>query len=411
MIRRLVFGYVACVALFALVASVLALRDHYVVPYSDDWRIADDLFQKPLAEWVLTDQAGHRIPVTLLLFYLDYELLGGRMHLLVIGSLLFAWAALGVLAFGLREAGRSPDPVSRVAFAFAAFTLFWAGSLHDFVWGMNQGSLLGVLWLVVALVMAARHAARGPAGGATALVAAGLAAFFASFSHGMGAATWVALLAVAVAGRFSARAVAGLTASGLLTLALYARGLQNIPGGSPGYYVTQILQRGVDLLGFACSFVGAPAQQVLQALGAVEPQAGVALSTGTGAIGAVAAVAFGVWVRRNPTRCGARGLIATGLMAFAFAGGALVGLNRIFFGPEHALAPRFVTWASLFWIGGALALSSFFARPVGRRVELAYVACVAVLSLSMFPALSAARLEHARLRDRLSATALVHWLD
>lgn len=410
MTRRLVYAYVATVALFALAVSILALRNHYVVPYIDDWRILDDLFRQPFVEWVFADQAGHRIPVTLLLVYLDYELFGGRMHLLVVGSLLCAGSAMGVLGFGLREAAHTPDPVSRVAFAFAGFTLFWAASLHDFIWGMNQGTLLGVLWLVVALVLAARYALRGPTDGVSALIAAMLAAVFATFSHGMGAATWVALLVIALAGRFSPRAFAGVIAGALLTLAVYARGLTNIPGGSAAHYLTQILRRGVALLEFACSFVGAPAQRILQSLGVVDSKSSVTLSTAIGVIGALAALAFAVWVRRTPARRGARGLIATGLMAFAFAGGALVGLNRIFFGPETAVAVRFVTWASLFWIGGVLALSSLIERTAGRRVELASVACAAVLSAMMLPALAAARLEHSGWRDRLATTALVHWL-
>ena len=52
--------YASDVVVFAILVSVLALRDHHAIANFDDWRIYDRMFSRPLGEWLFASQERGR---------------------------------------------------------------------------------------------------------------------------------------------------------------------------------------------------------------------------------------------------------------------------------------------------------------------------------------------------------------
>jgi hypothetical protein len=61
-LRRIPSAYLLAVFAFAATVSVLALRQHLRVPYNDDWRLLDAMYQAPLGEWLFSVQNGQCPP-------------------------------------------------------------------------------------------------------------------------------------------------------------------------------------------------------------------------------------------------------------------------------------------------------------------------------------------------------------
>jgi len=386
--RLLSAAYLLSVLGFAAVVSVLALRQHLSVPYNDDWRLLDDMYRTPLGPWLLSVQNGHRIPATLLLLYLDQTLADGRMHLLVAAQLACAWLTAGVLALALRGNGASEGGLRRALLGFGIFALFWSQSAYNFQWGVNHGSVWTPMWILLALFALARARDRSgePAGARLVLLAAG-AAVLATFGHGMGFLIWGALLAMAVAGRMPWRVGAGLAAGALTSIGLYTVGLfgsKSVPIGSDLLLDFLVAHPG-DLIRFICAFAGAPIGWTLHGLGLVGADGMLAISTAVGALAAALACAYGVLVWRRGAALPEFGLAGFGLMVFVLGGGLIVGLTRLaIFGASQAVERRFLSWSTLFWIGGTWALGSLAA---GRGARLALAGSLAALSLVTLPVL------------------------
>ncbi|MFI5216847.1 MAG: hypothetical protein ACHQ3O_09925 [Candidatus Limnocylindria bacterium] len=390
--RLLSTAYLLSVLGFAAAVSALALRQHLRVPYNDDWRLLDDMYRAPLGEWIFSVQNGHRIPATLLLLHLDQTLAGGRMHLLVAASLACAWITAGALWLMPRGPDASEPELRRVLLGFGIFALFWSGAAYNFQWGVNHGSVWTPMWLLLALIALARARDRiGKPGAARPLLLSAGASVLATFGHGMGFLAWGALLAMAVAGRMPWRWGVGLAAGAIASIALYSVdlfGSKSVPIGAD-----LLLDYGVahpdELIRFVCAFVGAPVGWALYGFDLVGVQGMLGLSTAVGAPAAILACVYGALVWRRRASLPALGFAGFGLMVFVLGGGLIVGLTRLaIFGASQAVERRFLSWSTLFWIGGAWALGSLAA---GRRARVALAVSLAALPLALLPALFEAR--------------------
>jgi hypothetical protein len=407
--RRLAAASVLAALGFAVFCTLATLRDHYTTPHADDWRLLDDLFKTSLADWIFADHVGHRIPLTLFLLYLDYTYLSGHMHLLVIGSLLCAWVAAGALYVAFRAEPGARSPTDRVVYAFCVFCLFWAGSGFDFVWGANQGSQQTVMLFSIALAALAVHQSRtlaDPTRRDVRLpVVAGVAAFLATFSHGMGAATWAGLVFASIVAGLRWRLVAGLTAAGAASVVLYGRGLEHVPGGTLWIYLFFLRRQVVRIAQFWLSFIGCPAAHVAGTLGGFEKQQYFAIGSVGGAVGLAIFVVYVAYVWRRRPRLGGVEVLCAGLMAFTLAGGVLVALNRFMF-PASAVSDRFLTWTTLFWMG-ALGAIVRLARDRAWGAGFAF-AVLSLVSLAMLPALGKLRAGQEGLRQKFARESAMH---
>ena len=406
--RLLSAAYLLAVLGFAATVSVLALRWHLSVPYNDDWRLLDDMLRTPLGSWLFSVQNGHRIPATLLLLYLDQTLASGRMHLLVAAQIACAWITAGILALGLRGADHPERELRWVLLAFGIFALFWSQSAYNFQWGVNHGSVWTPIWIFLAVFALARARDRtlDPGSLRPVLLAAG-AAVVATFGHGLGFLTWGALLAMAAAARMPWRVGAVLAAGALASIGLYSIGLfhsKTVPIGS-GLLLDFLVAHPGDLIRFVCAFAGAPIGWALHGLDWVGAPGMLRISTVVGAFAAASACAYGAVVWRRRAALPGFAFAGFGLMVFVLGGGLIVGLTRLaLFGPAQAVERRFLSWSTLFWIGGAWALAGLAG---GRGARLALAGSLATLSLLMLPALFEARAYGLARDERVQDVALV----
>ncbi len=423
-LRRWSFAYLGCVVAFAVVAALLAIRDHFSVPYVDDWRLLDDYQSLPLLDYLFTPQRGHHVPVTLALFALDYEFFGGRGRLLVVSSLICVGLVIGLLYRVFRDHDRLSGPASRMAFGFACFSFLWAVSCHDLLWGINQINLQAVVLLILCLAILAR--AQPAAAGAAwrPLGLAALCALLATFSHGIGAATWAALIVVAAVRGFPWRVVAGLAAGAAAIAVLRGLMIPPHPDISFGRSFAVALAEPLSLAKLAPAMLGSAPARVALGLGDGMPRSPDAIDAwsayakhlyttalGFGAAGVVlfGALAFSHW---RKTSGGALRTFAIGLMAFGIAGALLVVFVRFLSSdPVHAVAIRWVTWSALFWIGASVALLVRRGEGAPRPLVLLAALLLPVVSACMIPALQDARALHAMRNSQASKLTLALLLD
>jgi hypothetical protein len=402
-------AYLLFALAFAAHASYLALRDHFTVPHWDDWRILDDFFSAPDPKWwIFKDQVGHRLPVTLLLLYLDYTFLSGRMHLLVAAAVACAWLAALAFRAALRAGTELSPSGRRVALGFVVFCLFWSGASFDFPWGINQGTQLGRMWFAVSLALALEYRRRLGRGERVAglPVAVGSTAVLATFSQGLGACTWPALVAMSMLGRFPRKVALGFLLAGAASVLIYGSGLQGgIPFGSYQSYTRLLMQRPLTLFQFAAAFVGAPVAHVAGGWEWIVEEDFWTVATWVGIGGSAALLVYVVTLLLRAAAPRGHDLLAVGLMVFGLAGGILVGFNRAAF-PSTAVSVRFHSWTVLFWIGAALAAASLAGASKGGRALAVVMAWV--LPLVMFPALGEQRRHHALVRQMANVEAAMH---
>ncbi len=430
---QLSLAYLGCVAVFGLSVSFLAIGGHFTVPYVDDWRILDHYQSMPFLDYLFTPQNGHHVPVTLALFALDYEVLGGRSHLLVLASLLCVWMSIGFLYRIFRDHDGLSTPVSRIVFGFACFLLLWAVSCHDLLWGLNhcnQQTLLLLILCLAILVRAKPSSVRAKPSSNRALRRplwlAVLCAFLATFSWGIGVAAWAALIVVTALRGFPWRVVAGLAVGGAAIAALRGLVIPPHPSIAFGRSFSLALHEPLSLVESAAALLGsAPARVVLGlGLGGRMPRSldafdgwmayGEDLYTGALGFGASGLVVFGALVIARWRRAAGPALdtLVIGLMAFGIAGAVLIAFAKLpFAGPGDAVAIRWVVWSGLFWIGASVALAPRRGeRSAHPRVLLASL-LLPVISACMIPALQDARALHAMRKSQASRLSLALLLD
>ena len=400
--------YLVGVGAFGILVGYRAWRDHFTMPYGNDWPILHRYYSMPLGEWLFAAESGHRFPVTLLVLAADLELLSGRMHLLVVASLVTTLASVWILRIGLRASDPDGAPLAWVAYGFACFCLLWSGGSFNFLWGLNQGSTLATFWLLLALSLLARYQAEGrinralPAGAA-------VAAALATYSQGMGFGTWGSILAIAIVGRFGWRILAGFALAAAVTIGLFTIGLSERES-SVGGLLEFLVGQPVRAFTFVAAFVGSAPARVWTAWG-VAPESLHSSSVLAGAAGLLGALAYGLLLlgRRSPAR--PRELFAVGLLVFVPVGAIMVARLRLSFGPEQAVAMRFVCWSVLFWIGVVWALLSFALEKAWspRKIAVGTLA-TAVLSVSMLPAMDDMRNVHEERRRYLQTVRVALWL-
>jgi len=404
--RWLAIAYAASAIGFALYVAWVAIQSHYAVPYFDDWRILDDLYSSSLLNWIFEDQNGHRVPVTLALFYLDYAYFDGQMNLLTLASLVCTGLTIAIFVRTLRTERATHDPVAILWIAFACFLLCWAASRHDLAWGMNQGTLMASLWCTVCVTcisIVLHQKNRGETPGSLPLMAAAVAAIFATFSQGIGFSCWAGLLALAVVIRLPIRITAAYAVGTAITLVVYMSGVEIPMYDSPKMYSDLVFRLPGKLLEFTVALVGASASALIPPAW-VDDVRNVALAAG--AMGIAAFSVFTIFTSLRRPRLSSFDLFAIGLPTTAIIGGLMVSLNRHFW-PDHAIDLRFSTWSTLFWIGIAFMVPAVNARATQKSPRLAITGTLLVFPISV---LLVANLQNAHTAQQ-ARSAQLHYLN
>jgi hypothetical protein len=391
----------------ALAVSALALARRFETPFVDDWRLLDEMNRMPFLSWLFSSQNGHRVPVTLLLLYLDQTFAHGRMLTLMLAMLAEAWITAALAAIRLERSRDVSPALRRILIAFTTSVLFLAGSASDFHWGTNQGSVWTMMWLFVALF--AFDSARARGGGRADLRFVGVAAasaLLAAFGHAMGFAAWASLLVMWALARMPASAAVLLGASALAGLALHRLGPSVAGALTPGTQLAVLAAHPGEAILFVCAFVGSPLGWILRGMELVELSANLEAARTAGAVAlAGLLVILGLAWRRRGSSLSGIALVGVGLMVFTLAGAVLVASARLgSLGPRDAVSPRFLGWAFLFWIGGAWALGGLAERRAARAA-LASLMCA--LPIAMLPALADAHARHQKHLENAARTSLL----
>ncbi len=407
--------YCGLVALFALYVMWLAMDAHYTFPHHDDWRILDNFFSIPLLEFLVGSQLGHRVPFTLFLLHLDYTHLGGHMNLLVLGSVVCTSIGVIVLARTYWIADQARTPLLRAGCGFACFLFCWAASRHDLVWGLNQCTLMAAMWTFLSMASLSAVGQKTQQGETTpwklVFAAAGCASA-ATFSQGIGFACWIGLLATSAFVRLPIRALVVLGLGAWLTLQAYTYGLfpEQI-NSAESKYLTKLLSSFGRLLEFAVTFIGAPAT-ALQERTADSAQNAMALATGAVGLASYFTLTSYVMIRRRSLST--TQTFAFGLSAVAFAAGWLVALNRLGYPNFPAIPIRYSTFATMFWMGLGLSLTSTFgivsSRAQAKWSSLLAIAGVVVLSLFLVPDLRTSHRQQDAIRSKHRYISAMHIL-
>jgi len=404
-----IYGF--AVFLFALHVTWSTIVGHYTVPNFDDWRILDEFFSKPLFQWIVEDQGGHRVPITLGLLFVDYTLFGGHMLVLVLASLVCTGVGVAILAGTLRFGDESRDPLARSCVGFACFLLCWAAARFDLVWGIQHSTLMAAMWSLVCMaslgVVVHRRVEEETPGHLPLLAAAG-AAIAATFSQGVGFSCWAGLITVGLIARLPARTLFAYGLSAAVVLSVYLSGIEIPVRDSPQLYAHLLWQVPGRILEYTLAFVGAPAVALIGMQSPVDARGFVVFAGAIGVAGYIALLLVFL-IRRD--RMTSLHVFAIGLPSTALVGGMMVALNRHFW-PETAMNPRFTTWATLFWIGLVCAVPVSRTRTQSRHgwPTLAHTLLFVVLSTLLVTDLQVARNGHAARNSYLIYVSTMHVL-
>ena len=421
LLRAVVVVYLGLVAAFGVGASIVAFRDHFDVLFVDDWRVLDHYQSQGLLAYLFTAENGHLMPVTLALFAMDYEWFGGRMRLLVLASTACMALTAGLLWRIFRRHDGLGSALSRSLFGFACFSLFWAASCNELLKGLYQMNLQTVALVALALGALGRVDPARIRESWGSLSLAMLASLLATLSQGAGAAIWAALVTVAAVRRFPWRIVGGFAATGAAVLGLVAATLPPDPRVSFRDSLTFVARRPFALASFTLAFVGSTPARILIGLGIGEPvpktpkrSAWVAhtrdlfrISVAFGALGLFHFLLVALRCLGRPIPRSALDAVSVGLMAFALGAALLVAFVRAsIVGPGALVQPRFLCWATLFWIGAFCALVP--RTPERIPGSLASLAAVAfpLVSVCMIPALRDLREFHETTMSQASRLTL-----
>jgi hypothetical protein len=386
----IVRAYGGFVAGFILWASFISLRDHGATLNRDDARILLDMYALPFFEWVFSGQAGHRVPLTLLLFAADYHWLDGEKHLLVLASIVTLGLALGVLWLACRSGRGLASPLSQLVFAAVCLGLFWAASIYNLLCGVCHANTVVLLFGFASLGLLVRHALdhhRSSDGPGWTLPLALVAGVCATFGMAQGIAIWPALLAVAILARLPLRSLGWI----LLTTVVVAAGVGSSIAQSTASHATvspieAVLFHPLKLVRFAATLIGGLGDVMARQVGLDEIEVGPQ-SAVIGMAGLILFAGHARWVRRHARLANSQDLLALGIMAFATVVALGIALTRLFaIGPQQALHTRFLDWSALFWAGAFLSLAAFGRRSQRPAVWLAAGATLILVTSSILVA-------------------------
>lgn len=347
---------------FVLASALGAMRNYHPLPYWDQWNSQVDFWlsqQRQIGDWFALHNE-HRIPLTRLIFAIDFLLFRGATPALVIlNFVLSSFLFLAIYFLYVSERGdiSRSERMGALASTLAVATL-WI-QRENLLWGFQSQFFLAYLLPVVAFAAAAHFVhARDRRAGATALM-------FAVLSAGTMANGVLALPVVVVYwARRLGRRSGWLWASVAITVTtglLYGRGYR-----TPGSHGDPLVAlRSPSALGeYVVHYLGGPVHWFTGS-GWAAFVAGLFLLTLTGYY-------IGTELLSSRSSRSREALALSAL--FVVLAAATTGLGRTVFGIEQAYSGRYQTPALLAWMAvgylSALRLSRQHRGTVGVPLVL-----------------------------------------
>ena len=404
--RRFSPWLAAAVLPWALLAALVA-RNALDVPLIDQWSFVPHIerfYTGTLTAADLWSQHGeHRLIFPRLIMLGLSNVTGWNVLYEIALDVLLATATFFLLARILRRdlsATGKPAPVWLwFVLSLAVFSL---AQWENWLWGWQMQVFLNVLFATATIAVLRRTPLEWKT-----LAAAALLGFVATYSFGNGLLVWpIGMVLVALAPEVRGRRWIHLLGWAFVSLAVIGSYLAGFRGGAAPPLET-ILIRPIAYLRYVTTFLGSP---LASFSGSAWPPRDTGVAAVVGTAGVLLLVVATAKALRRPRAEWPLGSLA--LAAYALASGLVVSVARFTFGTPNALASRYTTVSSLFWIGTIGVVWSVAAireRPA-RRLWAGAVGAIATLlivsslySIPIFPARRAmllpARAEMARGED------------
>jgi hypothetical protein len=311
------------------------------------------------------------------------------LNVLIATALFFALARLF-----RRELSKPTEPLPAWSWALLALVVFSLAQWENWLWGWQLIVFLNVFSVVVGIFLLTRRPLDWPH-----FAGAAVAGVVATYSFGNGLLFWpVGLGALAVTrGTRPPKAlllVAWIFVSGIV-IASYMTGFRR---GASEMTFEGVVTRPIGHLRYVLTFLGSP---LASFSGSAFPPKDSGVAAAVGFAGLVLfAIAVRRAIRRRPHDT-ERLIPFFSLAAYALASGLIAAVSRLRYGIPQALASRYTTISSLFWVGliGVVLTAIRPPSAAGARVETtdgpirwslagigALVAASSLVCIPIFPA-------------------------
>jgi hypothetical protein len=402
--RESVVRWTMVTVLFSLSAYHVALTASTVLtfglryPFMDQFRLNLRYLTVPFPQNVLLLENGHRPILPGLVRVIELQWLGGTQLLQALTSWFAAAVVVAMLLLSVRRDLRGHPVLWAAGVCAICTTVVWNANARMFI---HAYEAMHVFYIAAFVVVAVHFAVRASETGSWKYWLGSIVACVgATFSFGMGLASFAAVMVVAMLRRCGRLPLLLLVLSAMATFLVYYIVL-------PGAQGVQIVTSGPSLPAvtlLAIARVGAAFAELLRPVSPnLALRAAVAASAGAVAIAGVSVLAVRQWHRRAPfvdTE-----LYGLGLFSFGVVANLLIAGARTAYFFDHAgelFADRYLFWSAVTWLGLYLYLLPRLARA-GRIGQFAAAATVILFSLA---AVGPARWDNQWSADVYRATTL-----
>ncbi len=345
-----------------------------VVPYWDEWDfvLAYNQFHYFPVRWIWDQHNEHRLILAKLIFVVDMLYLQGRNWPMYVGIFLCPVVLSVLIGYMLGQLDGVRGSLWSACLGIGLYCVFCPSQWENFYWAFQVSFMAVSIWVLIAilslLIQKQRLDARQTV--SRRLIAISLvAALFATFTNGNGITVWPVLIVLAIMSAIPWRLTMIYAAGFATSMALYLVGYQ-----SPSVHARPLdsIHQPLLVLQYVEKYLGSPL--LLSGHYDWAPQIGEA---------ALILCLFLLW------RLLSRRFDAT-LLDYAFAGILLycmatafvTALGRLVFGTDQAFAPRYQTFALLFWFALTAWIMSIMSRKGATKSLLLLYLCVAAILCS-----------------------------
>ncbi|MDQ2137370.1 hypothetical protein RBI14_04245 [Alcaligenaceae bacterium B3P038] len=387
MARFGVLGYAGiAMAVIAFVFIVLAIvggvRQYLPVPYWDMWQgYVGFLTQSDLSTWQAWwgQHNEHRILISRLLFWLDFNVFGASFIFLVVVNYLLAAAAVLLLLWALRErigstSARSGALLIAALIPVAGFS--WTQS-ENFNWAFQSQFFLAQSVPLAALLALYRSQSPMHRGGFVGACALGVAAC-GTMANGVGALPLMVVMAV-----LSGHSKRRILILGALTVAMLGYYFSDYQSSAAARSIDVLTLHAVALAQYTLVYLGAPVFWAISNQAILQPSLAAPLAAVAGSVLLMLAFGYLVHATRREPRDGL-GIALSLFILYVAATALLTALGRYDNGVAQAASSRYQTPVLMAWCALLVLLAPALLRGLARLPWLG-AAALLVIPIVMWP--------------------------
>jgi hypothetical protein len=378
-----------------LVTSVIgAIQNFSPVPFWDMWPGYLDFYVRvsngDMAAW-WAQHNEHRIVISRLLFWFDFQFLNGTTWFLIVMNYLIALASW----MTLRNIAQSVLPgdklaTSRILFSGVSLALLFSWIQKDnFTWGFQSQMFAGILFPMLAFVLFYRAEITTDRRSTLYFVGSLAAGTIAAGTMMNGLVVLPIMVILGMLLRASKARLSLIAALAIIVSIVYLRNFTH-----SGSFFQSLLAQPMDVLTFFLAYIGAPAHYIFHD--------GLSASVITGSIIVLGLSWFTVTVIRRPIENRAVYVVLAILLYLTLTCLAVAG-SRISWGVEYAFTSRYMTSVLTLW-GAMILLLLNSCSLKSRSYRMLVLASIVAIPAALLPVqVQALRKDNNALTDRMVA--------